>query len=135
MSLFGALPIATSGIDAMNTWIDTSAGNIANIDDTASTSGQAYQAQTPFLSPTPAAVIGGEGQGVTVGGEVLGPGGLVEHEPSHPLADAQGNVLVPNISLSDQLVGMMQAQDGYQADASVIKEAKTAYQAGLSIGT
>jgi len=44
-------------------------------------------------------------------------------------------VKVPDVSLSGELVNLMQAQDGYEADTSVLQKAITAYQSGLTIGS
>ncbi|HEY3942708.1 MAG TPA: flagellar basal body rod C-terminal domain-containing protein [Acidimicrobiales bacterium] len=138
MSLFGALPIAGSGIDAMQTWIDTTGGNLANIDDVAPTGSATYAAQTPILSAVDPGIPGAvaPGQGVAVSAIELGStAGVVESDPQSPLADAQGDVRVPDISMSDQLVTLIEAQQGYQADTDVISQAKSAYQAGLTIGS
>ena len=53
MSLFGAMPIANSGIDAAQEWIDATGGNIANADDTGPTSQGAYQTQYVDAIPVP----------------------------------------------------------------------------------
>lgn len=143
MSLFGALPIAASGAEAMQTWIDTSAGNLANMGDQAVVGSPVYREQTPFLSPigpTAAQLAGGgpaaAGDGVAVTSIALGSStGVVSYEPTSPLADAKGDVVLPNISLAGQLVGMIEAQESYQADTVVMARAKEAYTAGLAIGT
>ncbi len=138
MSLFGALPIAGSGIDAMQTWIDTTGGNLANVDDVTTTSSTAYAAQTPILTAIGSGMPGfmADGEGVSVSSIELGSDtGVIESDPDSPLADASGEVRVPDVSMSDQLVSLIEAQQGYQADTNVIEQAKTAYQAGLSIGT
>lgn len=134
MNLFGVLPIAQSGADAMQTWINTSAGNIANMNDAAPVGTPTYAQQTPVLAP--AATANGAGQGVRVAGIALGStAGVVSHEPTSPLANAQGDVLLPQVSLSGQLVGMIEAQQSYQADTFAMARAQTAYTAGLTIGT
>lgn len=137
MSLFGALPIAGSGIDAMQTWIDTSGGNIANANDVTPTSQPTYAAQTPVLTADPApAGSDGIGQGVSVTSIALGStAGVLQQDPTNPLADAQGNVRTPAISMADQLVSLIEAQDGYQMDTATLQQAMSAYQAGLTIGS
>ena len=138
MSLFEALPIAGSGMDAMQTWIDTSAGNIANIGDAAPVGSRPYAAQTPVLAPAgPTAVSGlGPGEGVAVTGIALGTArGEVAYEPADPLANAAGDVVLPHVSLAAQMVDMIQAQESYQADTVALARAQSAYTAGLSIGT
>ena len=60
--------------------------------------------------------------------------GVVTHDPSNPLADAQGNVLTADVSLSGQMVGLIAAQNDYQANTTALAQAKTAYQSALTLG-
>lgn len=137
MSLWGALSIAGTGADAMQTWIDTSAGNIANMDDESAVGSATYGQQTPVLAPVaPTPLVGGTGDGVEVAKVSVGTTrGVVEYQPTSPLANNQGQVVVPNVDLADQMVGMIQAQESYQADTVMMQRAQSAYTAGLSIGT
>lgn len=134
MSIFGALDISGSGVQAMQTWIDANAGNIANADDVSATNTTPYEAQLANFSPAPAGASGEPG-GVTVNVTASTAPGTLEQQPGNPLADATGNVELPNISLGDQLVGLIQAQEGYSADTSAITRAISAYQAGIAIGS
>jgi flagellar basal-body rod protein FlgC len=134
MSLFGSLDIAGSGIGAAQEWLNTTAGNIANMDDVSPTDEAAYGAQTPVLVPS--GTPGQVGGGVTVAGISGGDTtGIIQYDPSSPEADAQGNVRVPDVQLGSQMVNMIQAQTDYQANASVFADAKTAYQSALTLGT
>lgn len=137
MSLWSALSISGTGADAMQTWIDTSAGNVANMNDQAPVGSPAYGEQTPLfvpVAPTPAS--GGTGEGVMVAKVSIGTTkGVVQYQPTSPLANAQGDVVVPNVDLADQMVGMIQAQDSYQANTAMMQRAKAAYAAGLTIGS
>jgi flagellar basal-body rod protein FlgC len=133
MSLFGAITISATGIDAAQTWINTTAGNLANENDVVPTSQGAYATQTPVFSPV--GVLGQVGEGVQVTGIALGDNyGLVEQDPTSPLADKEGNVRVPDVDTGSQLVGLISAQEDYQANAAAISHATTAYQAALGIG-
>jgi flagellar basal-body rod protein FlgC len=134
MSLFGSLDIAGSGIGAAQTWLNTTAGNIANMDDVSPTDEAAYGAQTPVFVPS--GTVGQIGDGVSVAGIAEGDTtGILESDPSSPEADAQGMVRVPDVQLSSQMVDMIQAQTDYQANTSVFADAKTAYQAALTLGS
>lgn len=137
MSLWGALSISGSGADAMQTWIDTSAGNVANMDDEGAVGSAVYGEQTPVLAPIASTPLsGGTGDGVEVAKVSVGTTtGVVEYQPTSPLANNQGEVVVPNVDLADQMVGMIEAQESYQADTVMMQRAQTAYTAGLSIGT
>ncbi|MCU4185026.1 hypothetical protein K6U06_11695 [Acidiferrimicrobium sp. IK] len=133
MSLFGALTISGGGIDAAQTWINTTASNVANANDVAPTSQGVYATEAPVFTPVN---VGGSGaMGVQVSGVVRGStAGIVTHDPSSPLADAQGNVRTADVSMSTQLVGLIAAQNDYQANARVLAQAKTAYQSALTLG-
>jgi flagellar basal-body rod protein FlgC len=134
MSLFGSLDIAGTGIGAAQEWLNTTAGNIANMNDVSPTDEAAYGAQTPVFVPS--GTPGQVGDGVTVAGIAEGDTtGIVQFDPSSPEADAQGNVRVPDVQLGSQMVNMIQAQTDYQANVSVFADAKTAYQSALTLGT
>ena len=134
MSLFGSLDISGTGIDASQAWLNTTAGNIANMNDVTSTSQAAYGEQTPVF--TPAGVAGQVGDGVTVSGIQEGDTtGIVQFDPTSPVADAKGNVRVPDVQLGSQMVEMIQAQTDFQANTASFADAKTAYQSALTLGT
>jgi flagellar basal-body rod protein FlgC len=87
------------------------------------------------FTPVSAAIPGQPGEGVSTSVELGSTTGIIAHEPNNPIADNQGNVKEPNISISDQLVGLIQAQDDYQANTDALSHAVAAYQAGLTIGS
>jgi len=134
MSLFGSLSISGSGVDAAQTWLNTIAGNIANMNDVSKTDQAAYGAQAPVFMPN--AIPGQVGDGVAVAGIQEGDTtGIVQYDPTSPQADAQGLVRVPDVQLSSQMVNMIQAQTDFQANTSALADAKTAYQSALTLGT
>jgi len=65
VSLFSAIGIAGSGVDAMQTWIDTSGGNIANANDAVAVGKPTYAEETTVLSADGSPVPGDSGVGVT----------------------------------------------------------------------
>jgi flagellar basal-body rod protein FlgC len=135
MSLFSAIDIGGTGVNAMQTWIDTSAGNLANEDDSTSPTTGTYADQQAVFSPVYATTADGDGAGVSVAVESTGNAGTLEPDPSNPQANAAGEVRVPDVSQANELVDLMQAQDGYQADTSAISRAVSAYQSALTIGS
>lgn len=133
MTLFGAISISGSGIDAAQTWINTTAGNLANANDAVPTTSGAYATQTPVFSPvgTPGQV----GDGVSVVGVQMGStAGVLQYDPNSPIADKQGNVRLPDVNTAGQMVGLIQAQEAFQANANAMQHAVTAYQAALGLG-
>ncbi|HWE56919.1 MAG TPA: flagellar basal body rod C-terminal domain-containing protein [Acidimicrobiales bacterium] len=134
MSLFGAIGISGSGIDAAQSWINTAAGNIANANDVVPTSQAVYGQETPIF--TPQGSLGQVGDGVAVSGyDVADTEGVVEYQPDNPMHDNQGDVRVANIDLGSQMVGLISAQTDYQANASALSHAKQAYQSALTLGS
>ncbi len=74
------------------------------------------------------------GGGTEVAGIALGsPDGVLEYDPSNPLADKQGMVRSANVNLGDQMSNMMMAQNGYEANLATISQAEQAYQAALGL--
>ncbi len=135
MSLFGALPIATSGIDAAQEWIDATGGNIANADDSGPTSEGTYQTQYVDAVPVPSGEPKGAGQGVATSVQLGSNVGQEVYDPGNPNADSQGMIRVATVNLGQQMVNLVMAQTSYQANVSVVNQAKTAYQSALTLGT
>jgi flagellar basal-body rod protein FlgC len=49
----------------------------------------------------------------------------IEHDPSHPAADADGNVKLPNVDLLTELADMRESNRSYEANLQVIKQARS----------
>jgi flagellar basal-body rod protein FlgC len=129
MSIFEAIGIAGTGTTTYRKWLDAVSDNISNMNDAVSTGQSAFQAR--YVIAQQAA----DGKGVQVGGVVFGDKtGRVVYDPQNPVADANGNVRLPDIDLSDQMGQLMMAERGYQANLSVVDRAKDSYQAALQLG-
>lgn len=128
MGAFDLLGIAGSSLGMHQTWLDSLANNIANVNTVVATSENAFQAQMVTAAPRP-------GGGVQVAGIALSdPAGTVVNDPDHPLADADGNVRAPAVDMSSQMSQLIMAQRGYQASVQVTKYAQETYSSALSIG-
>ena len=57
----------------------------------------------------------------------------VRHDPGHPAADAEGNVLIPNVNPALEMADMREALRSYQANLGVIEASKTMVQRTLDI--
>jgi flagellar basal-body rod protein FlgC len=131
MTLFGAIGVAGTGMTVTRKWLDAVSDNISNINDVRSTSEDAFQARYVQAKE----ITSGDG-GVQVAATVLSgkTEGRIVYDPSNPLADADGNVKMPDIDLSSQMTQLIMAQRGYQANAAVVDRAKAAYEVALTIG-
>ena len=129
MSTFNAIGVAGTGVTVYRKWLDAVSDNISNINDVRSTKDDAFQARYVVAQEAQ------DGNGAQVGGIVEGSGqGRVVYEPTHPLADADGNVRYPDIDMGSQMGQLIMAQRGYQANLSVVDRAKDSYQAAIQVG-
>jgi flagellar basal-body rod protein FlgC len=106
---------------------------LANADSVTSANGQAYRAKQVVFAELP---INGEvGSGVKVMGVVEDskPGKQV-YDPRHPLADAKGYVVMPNVSVIDETVNMIAASRSYQNSVEILNTAKTLLLKTLTLG-
>jgi flagellar basal-body rod protein FlgC len=130
--LFGAIGIAGTAVTVFRKWLDAVSDNLSNMNDVVPTSQDAFQAR--FVIAQAANYGTGDG-GAMVGGIALGPAeGRLAYQPDNPLADQNGYVRYPDIDLGGQMVQMIMAQRGYEANLAVVDRAKDAYEAALNIG-
>jgi flagellar basal-body rod protein FlgC len=130
---FDALGISGSGLLVHRKWMDAVSDNMANLNTV-----NPYEAE-PFRERLIVAQAVGYGSGeggVRVARAEFGgdPEGRVVYEPDHPLANEDGMVRYPDIDMGDQMVSLMMAQRGYQANLAVVERATSAYQAALQLG-
>jgi flagellar basal-body rod protein FlgC len=133
MAVFDTLGIAGSSLLVHRKWMDAVSDNMANVNTV-----NPYDAE-PFRERliVAQAVRYGDGDGgVRVARAEFGgdPEGRVVYDPSHPLANEEGMVRYPDIDMGDQMVALMMAQRGYQANLAVVERATNAYQAALQLG-
>ena len=122
------LRIAGSSMGMHQTWLDALANNIANVNTATRTSGKAFQGQLVIAGARP------DG-GVDVAGIALSDGeGRVVNDPSNALADADGNVRMPDLDLASQMTQLVMAQRGFQASVQTTKTAQDTYNSALQIG-
>ena len=128
MGAFDLLRIAGSALGVHQTWLDTLASNIANVNTVTRTSQDAFQAQMLIVRSA-------AGGGVEVAGIAeSGPEGRLVSDPGNPLADEDGYVRAPDMDLSSQMTQLVMAQRGFQAAVQVTKDAQDTYQSALQIG-
>ena len=133
MSLFNSLSISGSGMTAERLRLDVIASNLANADTTRGPDGQPYRRKEVVLEaqrPSFADVLGG----VRVAGVVDDPSPPRRvYDPGHPDADAQGYVNLPNVSPVTEMVDMITASRGYEANVQALNQAKQMFTRTLDI--
>ena len=133
MSLLNVFEIAGSAMTAQSQRLNVVASNLANADSVTSANGQAYRAKQVVFSEL--ALGGATGSGVKVTGVIEDPSpGKQVYDPKHPLADAQGYVTTPNVSVVSEMVNMIAAARAYQNNVEMLNTAKALMLKTLTIG-
>jgi flagellar basal-body rod protein FlgC len=131
--VFDALGISGSGLLVHRKWLDAVSDNMANINTVNPYEDEPFRERLIVAQ----AVDYGSGEGgvraarAEFGGD---PEGRIVFEPNHPLANEEGYVRYPDIDMGDQMVQLLMAQRGYQANLAVVERATNAYQAALQLG-
>jgi len=126
--------VAGSALAAQSQRMNVTASNLANADSAVTPGGQPYKAkQVVFgLAPVPGQTdIGGVQVEAVV--EDPAPPRMV-YNPTHPLANPQGYVTMPNVNPVEEMVNMISASRSYQANVEVLNAAKTMMVKTLTIG-
>jgi flagellar basal-body rod protein FlgC len=127
MATLGAVMNASAtALTAERTRLEVAVSNLANAESTRGPDGQPYRRRDVVLESAPVesfdSVLGrANAVGVRVAGVVEDQSPFKRrYDPSHPDADAQGFVAMPNIDVPEQMVDMMAASRAYQANLAAI---------------
>ena len=128
-----SMSIATSGLRAQAGRMRVISENIANADSTAKTaSADPYRRKVPTFSSELDRTL--DARVVTLG--KIKPDNSefrVKHEPSNPVADANGNVKYPNVNPLVEMTDMREAQRSYEANLNIISATRRMIQRTLDI--
>jgi flagellar basal-body rod protein FlgC len=139
-TLLGALDASASALDAQRTRIEVAVSNLANAESTRGADGQPYRRRDVVLSSTPinsfdTALGRADAVGVQVSDIVEDRTPFRQrYEPSHPDADAQGLVSLPNVDVPEEMVDMVGAARAYQANLAAISLIRDTFQRALDLG-
>ena len=136
MSLFRIFDVASSAMSAQSVRLNTTSSNLANADSVSSSTDSTYRARHPVFAATLDDVFN-ESPDVEV--QVLG---IVEsqaplqqrYEPSHPLANKDGYIFLPNVNVVEEMANMISASRSYQANVEVVNTSKQLLLRTLSLG-
>ena len=140
MSLASAIKAAGSALDAERARLEVAVSNIANSESTRGADGQPYRRRDVVLAPTTVetfdAALGKAGAtGVQVSNIIEDQSPFRKrYEPSHPDADADGYVSVPNVDVPEEMVDMVGAARAYQANITAINVIRDTVQRSLELG-
>ncbi len=132
MSLISAFHIGATALTAQGMRQNTIASNLANVDSAASSTDSVYKSKHVVFEPY---VVPAGGMGVRVRDVIDNPAPpRIVHDPSHPLADQQGNVSYPNVNVVHELADMISASRAYQTNVEMMNTVKTMLQRTLALG-
>ena len=140
MSLSSAIKAAGSALDAERTRLEVAVSNIANSESTRGADGLPYRRRDVVLSPTTLetfdSALGRAGAtGVSVSNIIEDQTPFRKrYEPSHPDADAEGFVSVPNVDVPAEMVDMVGAARAEQANITAINVIRDTISKSLDLG-
>jgi flagellar basal-body rod protein FlgC len=114
---------AASGMRAQTMRMRVAAENVANANSTADApGGDPYRRRMPMLEETRSR----DGvRGVRVSGAVDDPTAFKrEYNPTHPAADADGYVKMPNVDTLSEMMDLREATRAYEANLNMIENAR-----------
>ena len=142
MSLFSALSVGSSGMAAQRARAELLVENLANAETTRTPEGGPYRRKDAVFESTPvgspfSSVFGQEmeaANGVTVASVVTDTRDPERrYMPGHPDADADGYVAFPRVNPAEDMVDLIGASRGYQANVSAISAVKDMIQRSIDI--
>ena len=152
MAFFNTMNIAATGLTAQRARMDIIAENIANVNTTRTADGGPYRRRTvlfeeirdhdPFqaIFNSIFGIAGGDmpanqGRGVRVARVVESDlPGMMTYDPTHPDADENGYVQLPNVNIVEEMVNMISATRSYEANITAMTNARHLTQRTLEIG-
>lgn len=143
MSLFSSLSVSASGMDAQRVRAELLVQNMANADTTRTAEGGPYRRKdvvfqsesvgSPFSSALSDA-MNGEGTGVGVSDVVVDQRDPERrYMPGHPDAGADGYVSFPRLNPAEEMVDLVGASRGYQANVASMSSVKEMLQRSIDL--
>jgi flagellar basal-body rod protein FlgC len=144
MGLFGSLDISASALSAERLRMDVTAENLANAQSTRTAAGGPYRRKEVVTEATDDSGFAGAlasarassapAGGVRVSGivEDQTPNRLV-YDPSHPDANVQGYVSMPNVNPVTEMVDLISASRSYEANVTAMQTSKQMFTKTLDL--
>ncbi|QGU95081.1 flagellar basal body rod protein FlgC [Clostridium bovifaecis] len=142
MSAFNSIRISSSGLSAERLRMDTIASNIANVSTTRGENGQPYKRKIAVFQENLTQELNKNTNTYDSKLNGVKAVGIVEdnselrrvYDPSHPDADNEGYVLMPNVNILNEMADMIAATRAYEANVTAINSGKSMFMKALEIG-
>lgn len=144
LDFYSAMEITASGLGAQRVRMNALASNLANAQTTRTAEGGPYRRMDPVFRAVPIAERFVEHRGDPRGRSAYmvevpeirqdeTPGQLV-YDPTHPDANEQGYVTLPNVEVVSEMVNMITASRAYESGISVMDTLKSMARSAIAIG-
>lgn len=144
MDFFNAINVSSSALSAERTRMNLISSNLANANATRTPEGGPYKRKDAVFSATPLesrfnrVLDGATAQQV----RQVEVSRIVEdqnpprmqYDPSHPDANPQGYVAMPNVNVVEEMADMIGATRAYEANVTAVQAAKSMAMKTLEIG-
>lgn len=146
MSVFNTMNVSATGMTAQRLRMDTISQNLANINTTRTDSGGPYRRKITLFEE----ITNGKsfsnmldqylGEYSKVGGVKVSK--VVEdkspfisiYDPTHPDANKEGYVLMPNVNSLEEMTNLISANRSYEANVTALNSNKAMLAKALEIG-
>jgi len=146
MSMFGGMEISASALTAQRLRMNVTAENLANAETTKGADGNPYRRKEVTLQSVSGGGFGSQLSAAMGSGSGVAPGGVqataisedqtngkLVYDPSHPDADEQGYVRMPNVDTVTEMVDLIDAQRAYEANVTAMSASKQMFAKTLEI--
>lgn len=146
MGFFGSLDTSASGLTAQRLRLDIISQNMANASTTRTEEGGPYKRKSVVFEQVQnepgssfSSILnkkkqaGNNGVRVAQIVEDASEGSLV-YNPTHPDANEEGYVEMPNVNIIDEMVNMISASRSYEANVNSFNSMKAMFTKALEIG-
>jgi len=144
MDFFDAIHASSSGLSAQRLRMNLISGNLANVNTTRTREGGPYRRKEAIFAARPLeesfkkilADRQNKQLSIVEVDRVIEDWNspVMKYDPQHPDADEKGYVAMPNINVMEEMVNMISATRGYEANVTALKAAKDMASRALEIG-
>lgn len=132
-SLFSSMRISASGLSAERLRMDVIASNVANSNTTRTESGTAYRRKIAVFKENLDSELkprGVKAVAIREDNSEL----KAKYDPTHPDANEEGYVLMPNVNILNEMADMIAASRSYEANINTLNASKSMFMKALEIG-
>ena len=133
MSMFNSMRISASGLSAERLRMDTITSNMTNATTTRGKDGKPYVRKVAVFQESLDNEKGLNGVKAVGILEDKSPLRTV-FDPSHPDANKEGYVTMPNVNVLNEMADMISASRSYEANVDTLNASKSMFMKSLEIG-